>query len=1325
LTGTRDYGWSFVRHGVGCALQNLVSFTCTQDAQLSAICWKLEHRFAKQNLDSPQLEAHFFYHLTGSINLRFFMPSVSTHETICLGLLGGFRLLRANVEVSLPHKSARALLAFLVLNPGRTTRSQLVARLWADVSELTARRRLSQALWRLFQALPELETVLCSDAESLWLSSAKTLEVDVMRFETRLQTAGGLLSDRELEAHQSGLLSYLGELLPDWNDDWILEHRERFKGLCITGLARVTAALEWREQPDAALEMARLWAAADPFDEASHRAIMRFEAALGRTTRALEQFEALRELFEHELGVLPQPETQQLRQSLQAGLIERDAPPQFGLQHTGLIGREQERSQILNAFNRSNIVLLEAEAGVGKTRLLQELNADAVWQDAEILWAQSREFASPKAFAPLLEALRAHLTPARASRLARKLEPVWLSAAARVIPELPASAVFTDLGGSEEALRIQESLYRVFAELSHQGRYWLIVDDAQWADEGTLAVLARLARNLPEGFGLVVAYRPSDARERQSVWQCLQALSLVAQRVQLAPLTSEQALRLARASLGFTANSSLSEFGSSLHTLIERVVRETVGQPLYLLETLRALLERGLVRRERGAWQIESTAALPLGNGLQQTIIGRLSRLNHHSRTLLNVIALLNQAVSFELLLEMIEFDPDQTAQAVDQLERHGWVVRHGVLYQIAHDLLRTAIVTELEPAERQKLHAKIADFLLDVTFSNLALHQEGAERWADAAQSHVQAASEALEHHDYRAAFAHLEKTITSPLFETLSVDAVYEALELLWKAATVLSETSAQERCLDLLEATQVEPARILSTALRRAELLSNGGQFEPSVQLALHCKSSAEAVQLPEVVAQAAKSLRRIYNNNGQFEQSIVYSLEAVKYFGAIHDTKSEATALLNLGGDQNYLGRTQEAYQTLFKAQNLFQTINHRQGYAGTLGSLAVIEASRNHHERARAMQLEALGVAREIGWLESEVICLHNLGWAAINCLQLADGLDWYEQALKANVQIANINKEMHVRRSIMGVYVVQLGNWEGANQHLEIIEAHTRQTGNPRNQWYDLEARQIMAVQQRDHARAFVLLEQMYAVATTNHDAPFQLLTRWSKHRLRSQIGEAGGLQDFMQLEPEILALDMPSIMVDFHAQLGALLLKTGAAASALERFEQSLRTLSLENGSQSAYAPDTNHQRALALAQLGRYEESRQALQLAHQELMLVFAGIADHDRQQAFERVPEWRELIKDWEHQHLRRLTTDLPLSGKTTRITVQFTLETPEDSHIHSKTKRRHNQLERVLREANQQGVVARVADLANLFGCGTATIKRDLAALRNKTSSQTI
>jgi hypothetical protein len=211
-----------------------------------------------------------------------------------------------------------------------------------------------------------------------------------------------------------------------------------------------------------------------------------------------------------------------------------------------------------------------------------------------------------------------------------------------------------------------------------------------------------------------------------------------------------------------------------------------------------------------------------------------------------------------------------------------------------------------------------------------------------------------------------------------------------------------------------------------------------------------------------------------------------------------------------------------------------------------------------------------------------------------------------------------------------------------------------------------------------------------------------------------------------MRLEPEILALDMPSIMVDFHAQLGALLLKKDAA-SALERLEQSLTVLHLENGNQTVYAPDTHHQRALALAQLGRHEESSQALQLAHQELMLVFAGITDKDQQQAFKRVPGWYELMQDWERQNLRRMTADLPssLPGKTTRITVQFTLETPEDNRIHSKTKRRHSQLERVLREANQQGVVARVADLADLFGCGTATIKRDLAALRNKTNSQTI
>jgi tetratricopeptide (TPR) repeat protein len=449
--------------------------------------------------------------------------------------------------------------------------------------------------------------------------------------------------------------------------------------------------------------------------------------------------------------------------------------------------------------------------------------------------------------------------------------------------------------------------------------------------------------------------------------------------------------------------------------------------------------------------------------------------------------------------------------------------------------------------------------------------------------------------------------------------------------------------------------------------------------------------------------------------------------VRLFAEIGDAKAEALALKNLGGNLMNMARMDEAWKRLTEAYEKLEALGHRQGCSGTLSSMSVIEVHRNHHEKARELQLEALRTAQEIGWMRSVGTCQHNLGWAAIEQLRVAEGLHWYEAALSTWLQIGDADGEMNTRSALRGVYVILLGDWERAEEQLEAVENHAQHKANPRNRWFGLDTRQLIAEQQGGPEAALEFAQQKQQIAAAHNDTPMELLARWAMARLRCTLNEPQALELLANLEPEVNAFGMQGLEAEFHGQLGEALLRAGQPEEALQHLEQCLTKYGVDpqaerERSDSEFVqpcPAVHHLRALALRELERFDEALRALQRAHRELIAAFEGVGEEVRQLAFERVPDWRALLQSWEQYSLRRVTTQLPSSiPNAPAVTVHLTLEAPEDFATHDKVERRRAQLRRVLHEAAQQGaMMPRVADLAALFGCGSATVKRDLAALR--------
>jgi DNA-binding SARP family transcriptional activator len=468
-------------------------------------------------------------------------------------LLGGFRVERAEAGQTVsdwPRRSAKTLVKLLAVQPGHALhREQVIDVLWPKVDAESALNGFGKALHVARHALePRLprrqDSAYLRLADGMLVLNTERVLVDTDEFE---QLAGDALRCREIAAYEAALAAYGGELLPeDRYESWCSERRGVLAELHIRLLLGSAEAFEHRRSYGKAADQLRAVLQQDPAREAVHRQLMLLYARMGAPDQAVRQFHDCEAVMRQELDLAPQPETvalcddilanrlppQPLRPDRTGGHADvRQLAPARAAHGCPFVGRERVIRHMRGRLMRRDeaqpcMIVVSGEAGVGKTRLLEEFAIQASAQGAVTLCggrgAHADQFACGP-FAVALEDYAANLPGAERTELARTYP-----ALARFVPSLGAGIPFQapapDL--RDYYLDLFPAIVQFLMDLVRAKPVLLVLGDLHEADGVGLDLIRYLA-HLAVGTPLLMigALRDLDIEADAGLGQMIEAMT--------------------------------------------------------------------------------------------------------------------------------------------------------------------------------------------------------------------------------------------------------------------------------------------------------------------------------------------------------------------------------------------------------------------------------------------------------------------------------------------------------------------------------------------------------------------------------------------------------------------------------------------------------------------------------------------------------------------------------------------------------------------------------------------------------------------------------
>jgi DNA-binding SARP family transcriptional activator/predicted ATPase len=882
--------------------------------------------------------------------------------TLTLRCLGPLEIILDETPLTrFATQKERALLVYLACHADHPlTRETLQTLLWGESDSEHAARSLRQALVQLRRALPP--AFLTSARLTVTFHAGPDCFLDVVAFAQ---------DPPPLALYRGPFLQGLDvRVAPAW-EEWVARQREHLQTRALLAWENTGAQHARRGEYPQAVTCYQHALALDPWRETSHQALMRGYALTGDRAAALAQYKKCRLALHNGLNVPPLPETVALYQRLRAGETAEDSLPAETPPALPFTGRAAPHAALITAWDTARrgqgrrpqaVTFVEGEAGLGKTRLVEEVLRQVALQGGTVARGRALEFAAEIPYRPFLDVLRTLIPRTRPA-----LAPVWLAALAPLHPELyeqfPTLPAHHPPPDETARARLFEAVARLLHTPDHP--VVLFLDDLHWADLATLDLLHHLGHEAARGrVWLVCTYRPEETPPAHPLTRVRQALTRagLAQHVQLPPLEPHDVQTLAA-------------WVSDDPRLAAFLGRESGGSPFVLGEIVRTLQETGqLLLTAHGKWTLTGDlAGTLLAARVEDLTLQRVARLPEPARGWLDFAAIIGERFSPVFLAEVVG-EPLAALTPCLQLWQTSRLLIPDAQGRLGftHDKIQAAILHALPPSTRKLIHERIGQTMVDhADLAGLAALTQAAYHFEHslAPQRAVPFLDRAIEAARQmcapQQALEYAQRLL--PLSQgALRVETLLR-LGALHKQLAHPAETCAA-----------FEQARQHAETLGRADLLARAlsglgmeiagrGDYAASVAYLTHAIRVARVAQAPAVLVETLYHAGWAHHRAGQNQLALAASEEAQALCAACEGETTSACvlSLRLLCSIQIQLGQYARARQDAERLLADDQQHGRQEGVCRSLNTLGEIARLRGDFATAQAHYRASLALAEEI------------------------------------------------------------------------------------------------------------------------------------------------------------------------------------------------------------------------------------------------------------------------------------------------------------------------------------------------------------------------
>ena len=708
------------------------------------------------------------------------------------------------------------------------------------------------------------------------------------------------------------------------------------------------------------------------------------------TLRLAEGFIQVRALGHFPVKGLPEPV--EVFEVVGASTIRRRLQATAARGLTPFVGRQTELAAVQQALARAGeghgqVVALVGEAGVGKSRLVYEVVHAYHTQGWRVLESASVSYGKATPYFPVIDLLKRYTQveehdDSRTMRakvtghllaLDEALQDT-IPALLALLDAVPADSPFLRLDPPQRRQRMLGALKRVLLRESQEQPLLLVFEDLHWIDSETQVLLDSLVDSLPTArLLLLVNYRP----EYQHGWGSKTYYT----QLRLDPLPPASVDEVLQALLGDGAGAQHAE---PLQALKQLLITRTEGNPFFLEESVRTLVETGVLVGVPGAYRLaQPVDSLQVPATVQAVLAARIDRLPPEEKRLLQTAAVIGMEVPLPLLQAIAELPDDTLHRGLAHLQAAEFLYETRLFpereYTFKHALTHEVTYSSLLQERRHTLHARIVE----------ALERLAPERLAEQV--------ERLAHHALRGGVWDKALGYFRQAGEKALAQSAYpEAVRYFEQALDVLQHLP-QERHTH-------EQAIALRLALRSA--LFPSGDSERIMTYLREAETLAAALDDHHRLGQIAGFLSAHFRNRGAYDQSIAAAQRALTLATADEDVVLQAVANQYLGATYWAQGDYVRAIDCLEQtATSLSGAQRHERFGQAILPSvqsrafLAACHAELGRFAAGSTLGKEGLEIAETVAHPSSLMWANYGIGLLSLCQGDLRRALTWLERAM--------------------------------------------------------------------------------------------------------------------------------------------------------------------------------------------------------------------------------------------------------------------------------------------------------------------------------------